>query len=317
MQPIYSQFDRPITINTPLGPDALLIVQFTGDEGLNRPYRYELDLACPLGTALAFADLLGQEVTVRLTVGAKQRYFSGVVRRLDETARDRVFTYYRAEVVPLLALLGLRVQSRIFEDRSVPEILKQVLDLPKLKVKYRLSGTYPIRPYTVQYNETDLDFAHRLMQQEGIAYYFEHDARRAYAGANRSARRDGRGAGDGGLRCGQRAAGDRRHALPLGQVAVVGGQPVHHPRHQLPTGWPESRSQSLGRRQRDCRQHRPPRPPRRCPSRWSSMVTPVRSGGGRRASARAGPSNRPTCKRCSSRTSGWYVCSPRRRPAKR
>jgi type VI secretion system secreted protein VgrG len=176
MQPIYSQFDRPITINTPLGPDALLIVQFIGDEGLNRPYRYELDLACPLGTALAFADLLGQEVTVRLTVGAKQRYFCGVVRRLDETARDRVFTYYRAEVVPLLALLGLRVQSRIFEDRSVPEILKQVLDLPKLKVKYRLSGTYPTRPYTVQYNETDLDFAHRLMQQEGIAYYFEHDA---------------------------------------------------------------------------------------------------------------------------------------------
>lgn len=176
MQPVYSQFNRPLTVNTPLGPDALLLVKLTGDEGLNRPYRYELELVCPLGTAMAFEDLLGQELTARLELGANQRYFSGVVQELEETDRDRAFTYYRAVVVPLLALLGLRVQSRIFQDLSVPEILKKVLDVPKLKVKYQLTGQYPTRPYTVQYDETDLDFVQRLMQQEGITYYFEHAA---------------------------------------------------------------------------------------------------------------------------------------------
>src|SRR5207302_3573878 len=92
--------------------------------------------------------------------------------RLSEGKRDATFTHYRMEVVPALWLLTRRVQSRIFQQMSVPDILKKVL--AGLDVTFELQGTFFPRDYCVQYRESDFAFASRLMEEEGIYYYFTH-----------------------------------------------------------------------------------------------------------------------------------------------
>ncbi|HEY0006586.1 MAG TPA: type VI secretion system tip protein TssI/VgrG, partial [Pyrinomonadaceae bacterium] len=84
------------------------------------------------------------------------------------------FTSDRLEVVPQFWLLTRRAQSRIFQHLSVPEILKKVLG--PLNVSFQLQGTFHPRDYCVQYRETDFNFASRLMEEEGICYFFKHTA---------------------------------------------------------------------------------------------------------------------------------------------
>src|SRR5207248_9642874 len=120
-------------VPTPLGDDALLLTGFTGTEAVSQPFQFHLDLLAESDT-VAFDRLLGQAVTVRLSLPKRdQRYVSGIVRRFGQggpvTAADgkTVFYRYRAEVVPQLWLLTRKVQSRVFQQISVPDILKQVL----------------------------------------------------------------------------------------------------------------------------------------------------------------------------------------------
>ena len=87
--------------------------------------------------------------------------------------RDATFTYYRLEIVPELWFLTRKTQSRIFQQKSVKEILKKVFE--GLDVQYQLNGQYEPRDYCVQYRESDFNFASRLMEEEGIFYFFKHD----------------------------------------------------------------------------------------------------------------------------------------------
>ena len=91
-----------------------------------------------------------------------------------KAGRDDTFIAYRAELVPPVWLLTRRTQSRIFQHISVPDILKKVFE--GFAVTYRIQGTFHPRDYCVQYRETDFDFAARLMQEEGIYFYFRHTA---------------------------------------------------------------------------------------------------------------------------------------------
>src|SRR5262249_20655538 len=171
--PAYAQAARPLTVTTPLGNDALLLVGFTGQEGLSQLFRFRLDLVAENATDIPFDRLLGQRFTVRLELpGGGQRHFNGTCVRFSQAERDQVFTAYHAELVPELWLLSKRAQSRIFQHLPVPEILKKVL--AGLKVTYQLQGTFHPRDYCVQYRETDFNFASRLMEEEGIYYYFKH-----------------------------------------------------------------------------------------------------------------------------------------------
>ena len=110
-------------------------------------------------------------VELRLPTGEK-RYFNGLVKRLSQGRRDEIFVYFHAELVPKLWLLTKKVRSRIFQHLSVPDILHEVLR--GVDVTYTLNGTYYPRDYCVQYCESDFDFASRLMEEEGIYYYFQH-----------------------------------------------------------------------------------------------------------------------------------------------
>lgn len=165
-----------MAVTTPLGQDALLLVGFSGEESISRLFNFHLDLIAENGTNVAFDRLLGQKVTVRLALdNRRNRYFSGVCNRVIKGHRDTTFTSYRMEVVPEFWFLTRRAQSRIFQHLSVPEILKEVLG--GLNVTFELQGTFHPRDFCVQYRETDFNFASRLMEEEGIFYFFQHTIR--------------------------------------------------------------------------------------------------------------------------------------------
>lgn len=171
--PAYQQAERPLKITTPLGADILLLTRFNGHEEISRLFDFHVDLLADLKNEVRFDKIIGQSVTVemRLLDGSK-RYFNGIVNRFSQGRRDDNFLYFQAEIVPKLWLLTKKVRSRIFQHLSVPDILRQVLT--GLDVNYEISGTYYPRDYCVQYRESDFDFASRLMEEEGIYYFFKH-----------------------------------------------------------------------------------------------------------------------------------------------
>ncbi len=175
----YTQDNRPLALQTPLGPNALLLETFTGTEAISEPFRFDLQFLHESKTPIAFDKLLGQKVSVRVGQKAEQpRWFHGIVARLTEgrmlrgVEADTTFIRYRAEMVPQFWLLRHRTQSRIFQQLSVPDILKKVL--AGLDVQYQIRGNFHARDYCVQYRESDFAFVSRLMEEEGICYYFKH-----------------------------------------------------------------------------------------------------------------------------------------------
>src|SRR5262245_46804905 len=171
----YVQADRHPSVATPLGPDVLLLYGLRGREGVSSPFRFRLDLMAANGPDVSFERLLGQKVIVRLGLpNDEHRYFGGICSRVSEGHRDATFTSYRMDLVPQAWLLKLKLQNRIFQQATVPEILKQVLE--GLDVDYQIRAAFQPRDYCVQYGETDFDFASRLMEEEGIYYFFRHTA---------------------------------------------------------------------------------------------------------------------------------------------
>jgi type VI secretion system secreted protein VgrG len=169
----FAQASRPLEIITSLGKDALFLVGFEGCEGVSQLFRFQLDLLAENRREIPFDKLLAQKVTIRLALGGgKNRYFNGMVSRFSQGMRDETFTRYEAEIVPDLWLLTRQTQSRIFQHQSVPDILKKVLE--RLDVRFELSGEFHPRNYCVQYRESDFAFASRLMEEEGIYYFFKH-----------------------------------------------------------------------------------------------------------------------------------------------
>lgn len=169
------QANRAISVQSPLGKDALLLAGFTGREAISQIFKFELDLVAANNTPVPFEKLLGQKLTVETALpSGKKRFFNGIVSRMGEGARGGEFTQYWVEIVPQFWLLTKRFQSRIFQHMTVPEILKQVM--ADLDVSFEVMGTFHPRDYTVQYRETDFDFASRLMEEEGIFYFFKHTA---------------------------------------------------------------------------------------------------------------------------------------------
>jgi type VI secretion system secreted protein VgrG len=171
--PNYRQAERPLTVTTPLGPNELLLVGLRGEEGISKLFRFEFSLLAENATDVSFDKLLGQRTTAAIhTLAKESRYISGIISSVSQGHRDQTFTEYRVEVVPQFWLLTRRRQSRIFQYLSVPDILKKVLT--GLDVTFEIQGTFLPREYCVQYRESDFDFASRLMEEEGIYYFFEH-----------------------------------------------------------------------------------------------------------------------------------------------
>jgi type VI secretion system secreted protein VgrG len=174
-----TQDGRLMSISTPLGKDYLLINRFTAHEGLSQLFSFDVELLHE-ETEVSFSpttvdphSLIGQAVTIFISASdGSTREFTGMVNKFSQGNRDVRFSYYYISVVPHVWLLTQKSQSRIFQQMSVPDILKKVFT--GFEVKYELQETYEPRNYCVQYRETDFDFASRLMEEEGIFYFFEH-----------------------------------------------------------------------------------------------------------------------------------------------
>ena len=175
----FTQANRPLAVSTPLGADALLLEKFTAVEAVSQPFHFRLDLLAQSNTPIAFDKLLGQNAAVRLDLpDSKKRFFNGIISRFTQgrdlpgSHGDATFTRYRMELVPAFALLKHRTNCRTFQQVTVLEILKKVLT--GLDVVYQVQGEFSPRDYCVQYRETDFAFASRLMEEEGIFYFFKH-----------------------------------------------------------------------------------------------------------------------------------------------
>ena len=170
------QDNRLLAVTTVLGPDVLAVRSIAVQEQMSRPFQIEAELRSEDGK-VDFDKVIGHNVTLRLKVGQKAtRYFNGFVSRFVQVANESAHASYRATIVPWLWFLTRTSDCRIFQEMSIPDIIEAVFKahgFPDYKLK--LSGSYAKREYCVQYRETDFNFVSRLMEQEGISYYFEHE----------------------------------------------------------------------------------------------------------------------------------------------
>lgn len=170
------QTDRRFEVTTPLGEDVLLFRRMTTVEHLGQLFRLELDLLSKDGQ-LNPSDLLGQSVSVRVALpNDEERHFNGVVTSFAQSHGYGSFAAYHAILRPWFWFLAKTADCRIFQDKAVPDIIKEVLsDNGFTDVKDSLTGSYRTWDYCVQYRESDFNFVSRLMEQEGIYYHFKHD----------------------------------------------------------------------------------------------------------------------------------------------
>jgi len=171
-----SQAHRELEFISPLGKDVLLLHQFKAIEELGRLYNFELTLRSSRED-IDFESLLGQNVSIRLDVsGSKERFFNGYITEFSQGENSEGFATYFATVSPWLWFLQRTNDCRIFQEQNAVEIIETVFrDNGYMDFELRLSNEYRKREYTVQYRESDFNFVSRLMEQEGIYYYFKHE----------------------------------------------------------------------------------------------------------------------------------------------
>jgi type VI secretion system secreted protein VgrG len=153
----------------------LSVAHFEAREAMSSLFEVELTLTSE-DKDVSFASAVGKPACLTVTTdGAPPRYLNGIVSRLRHAEDGKTLSVYHATVVPKLWRLRHRQDARIFQEKTIPDILKAVLDGAGITdVKLALSAPYTPREYCVQYRESDFAFISRLMEEEGIFYFFEH-----------------------------------------------------------------------------------------------------------------------------------------------
>src|SRR5256885_1401981 len=177
---------RVLIAETPLGRDVLIATRMTGQEELGRLPQFQLEFTSPKGDIKPI-DILGKNISWALELPQnKVRYFNGFVTHFAEAGeataefekagKGKAYVYH-ATVQPWLWFLTRRSNCRIFQNKTVLEIIKEVFDEYQFADfdKVQLRSDYPKREFNVQYRETDFNFVCRLLEQEGIYFAFEYD----------------------------------------------------------------------------------------------------------------------------------------------
>lgn len=168
---------RRVSIQTPLG-DALQFHRLTGREALSQLHDFDVELLGSNNNVDPKA-LLGKTATVAMqTESGGTRYLGGVVASFGLTGEDARHSFYRMKLRPWLWLATRRSDFRIFQGRTVPDIVADVLEAYGYPMEKRLAREYRVWEYCVQYDESDFSFVSRLCELEGIYYYFRHEAQR-------------------------------------------------------------------------------------------------------------------------------------------
>ena len=168
---------RVIEAITPLAPDDLIFHAMKGVEALSTLFDFTATLVSKQ-IGIAPKTLLGKDITVSIETenSGPKRYLSGVCTRFALIGRHNEYHVYQATLRPWLWLASRRSDSKIFQQKKAPAIIEEVLGQYGFPIKRALSGSYRLWDYCVQYHETDFNFVSRLMEHEGIYYYFEHNA---------------------------------------------------------------------------------------------------------------------------------------------
>ncbi len=162
-----------MSLTTSLGDGVLKFRSLSASEELGRLFEFNV-IALSDGSIDPTA-LLGQPAEVSIEIAPDtRRHFHGIVARAGLDSAQGKLMAWRLQIRPWLWLLTKRADNRIFQNLTVPEILDEVFSAYEKTVRLSLSGTYAAREYCVQYRETDFNFVSRLMEEEGIYYYFEH-----------------------------------------------------------------------------------------------------------------------------------------------
>jgi type VI secretion system secreted protein VgrG len=166
--------NRFLYLTTPLGEDKMLLAGFTGQEGLNQLFQFDLDLLAENTTAVDFDKLIGQKVSFGIQ-GTDPRVVArdlhGIVTAFSQGTQDFDFTAFKMTIEPAIWMLTRQFRSRIFQHITIPDLLKNLFE--GFDVAFELQGTFQPREYVTQYQETDFAFASRLMEEEGIFYFFK------------------------------------------------------------------------------------------------------------------------------------------------
>ncbi|WP_322059502.1 type VI secretion system Vgr family protein [Paraburkholderia sp. J63] len=170
--------NRHVTVSCKGTTASLLFLRMTGSDELGRLSEYRVDLLCEQNSVTP-AQVLGQDLSIALTLPAGgERQFNGIVTvfRMTSPGNQQYGSMagYQAIVRPRLWLLTRGSHCRFYYEKTVPEIVMSVLNDYNVDVTNRCTATYSKREHCAQYRESDFDFVSRLMEHEGIYYYFEH-----------------------------------------------------------------------------------------------------------------------------------------------
>jgi type VI secretion system secreted protein VgrG len=183
----YTQENRFIQVYTPLDPDVLLLESFQGHEGVSRLFNFELRMHSQM-MCIPFNKIVGKTATIKMLLpNNRVRYINGIVSSftqggkwvLNDGDSSTRMANYNATLVPWLWVLTRTADCRIFQDKTVPDILMEVFNEHGFShFKFLLDDNNPVlkvkREYCVQYRETDFNFVSRLLEEEGLFYFFEH-----------------------------------------------------------------------------------------------------------------------------------------------
>nr|AHI16514.1 VgrG protein [uncultured soil microorganism] len=171
---MHNDKESPFTLTLLDGDLSLQVLQFSGREGLNQPYRFDVDVI-GLAPAMHLDQWLQQPAFLRL---ADDQGIHGVIHSISREHRGPHRVGYSLVLAPHLQQLDRHRSRRVFHRLSVPAIVRQLLEehqLPEHSYRFELAnGCYPPRPFCIQYDESDLEFVQRLCEEEGIHYHFEH-----------------------------------------------------------------------------------------------------------------------------------------------
>lgn len=169
--------NRVVRAHTPLGEDQLQFRSMSGSEGLSQLFEFEIDLLSP-SASIDMKAVLGKPMSLEIQTASAPRFLNGQVVRFSMIGREggtARHTIYRATVRPWLWYLTRSSDNKIFQNKTAVEILEEVLGDYGFAFEKKLTGSYRQWENCVQYNETDFAFVSRLMELEGIYYYFKHD----------------------------------------------------------------------------------------------------------------------------------------------
>jgi type VI secretion system secreted protein VgrG len=193
----YTQEHRLLKIKTTLGETELLLEKFSGTEEVSTPFEFRVRLLSQ-NAAVDLKALLRTTATVSVTLAdGSERPFNAVFRSLKQAQEGdekevvidpkqkktstiaRELVVYEGILVPQVWFLSLDANCRIFQDMTVPDIVEQILTEAgirdfQFRAPLRDHSRYPPRDYCVQYRESSLNFISRLLEAEGIFYFFQH-----------------------------------------------------------------------------------------------------------------------------------------------